>query len=304
MDTKHPKYNEDFLKLRLNPRAGDGNHEYFTCKDGTRLFLQYWLPEGGDPKRVVICLHGMSAQGWYYSLIADELVPHGVAVYVPDLRHHGMSGGKPGDSPNLGIIVDDVRQLAEWVRARHPGAKLFTLGESMGGAININLAIDAPQATDGIVLIAPAIKPAMKFTLKDIFLTPFYLLVLIIHSGWRVIKVTGTEPLGMRNPDNIRYDQNDPLHLKYVSPRFLLGVKKMMDRGAKEGPEKIKIPSLIIQGGMDVAVSAQGTREFHEKLTSTDKTFKFFPEGFHCMQTDPICAAELRSTIKEWVLAH
>jgi len=302
MDRHHPKYNEDFLKLRTDPKAGDGKWEYFTLRDGTRMFVQYWLPEGEGANRVLVCLHGLSAHGWYFSRLADALVPAGIGVYAPDYRGHGLSDGVKGDLPGVAQIVDDMKEFVGWVRSRHPGAKVFTLGESMGGAVNVNLMIDAPELSNGMVLLAPAIKPAMKFTWKDILKTPFYLLALLIHSSWRVVRMTGDEHRGMRDPENIRYDRNDPLHLKYISVRYLLGIKRIMDRAAKEGPA-VRLPSLIVQGGRDVAVSPQGTRSFHDALASTDKTFKFYPEALHCMQMDPDCK-DMLSIIREWMLAR
>lgn len=303
MDKKHPKFDENFLKIRPNPRAGDGGHEYLTLRDGARMFAQYWLPEGREPERVAVCLHGMSAHGWYFSLLADELAPRGVAVYVPDFRSHGLSDGVKGDLPNAAAVVEDMKEFVAFVRSRHPRAKVFTIGESMGGAVNINFMIDAPGAADGMVLLAPAIKPAMKFSLRDILKGPLYVLALLVRASWRVVKVTGDEHRGMRNEDNIRYDRNDPLHLKYVSTRYLLGVKRLMDRGARLGPARITAPALLIQGGKDVAVSPEGTREFYEKLASKDKSFVFYPEGFHCMTTDPYCT-DLYKKVGDWILAH
>ncbi len=303
MNKAHPKYDENFLALRPEPTAGDGQYEYFTCKDGTKLFVQYWLPDKGPVERVLLCMHGMSAHGWYYSLTADALVPHGVAVYVPDYRSHGLSDGHPGHLSDGIILVEDIAELSEHIMARHPGARLFVLGESLGGAVNVNFNIDHPGKAAGMILLAPAIKPAMKFSLRDFIKIPFYLLAFLISRSWRVVKVTGDEHRGMRNKDNIVYDQNDPLHLKYVSTAYMMAVKKLLDRAAKIGAASIKTPALIFQGGMDVAVSAAATKQFFENLASEDKTFKFYPEAFHCMQTDSGCA-DMRDIIRDWLLAR
>ncbi|HOX28580.1 MAG TPA: alpha/beta fold hydrolase, partial [bacterium] len=254
MDQQHPKYNEDFLKVRVNPRAGDGKWEYFTTKSGLRLFVQSWHPEGVVPERVLITLHGMSAHGWYYSLLADELVPYGTSVYSPDYRAHGLSDGFKGDVPDVWELLEDVKEFVAHIKERHPKAKLYVLGESMGGIVNVNLQIDPPVKIDGMLLLAPAIKTTFKFPLREFLMAPLYLLTMIFYPRARVIKVTGNERLGMVNENNIKYDQDDPLHLKYVTTRYMLGVKKLMDRGQKLGAESIKVPALIIQGGKDIGV--------------------------------------------------
>ncbi len=303
MDTSHPKYNKDFLPLRTNPSGAEDRYEYFTASDGARLFVQYWLPPSGAPDRVVLCLHGMSAHGWYYVLMADDFVRHNMAVYCPDYRYHGLSDGPRGDMPDRDRMRADVKEFALELKRRYPHAKLYVIGESMGGCINVNLQLDAPGLASGMVLIVPAIKPAMKFRFADVIKLPLMLLAAIFAPGWRFIPATGDEARSMRSPANIKYDRDDPLHLKKISVRYILNVTKMMKRGATLGPVAIKIPSLIIQGGKDVAVSPEASRKFYERLAAPDKTFKFYPDGLHCMQTDPTIT-DLRPTVTLWILAH
>jgi len=232
------------------------------------------------------------------------MAPNGIALYSPDHRGHGLSDGFKGDIPDVWIMLEDIKRLVSHVRERHPNAKIFMLGESMGGILNIVFMMDPPCEIAGMILMAPAVRPAYKFPIKEILKLPLLLITLLIYPRWRVVKVTGDEHLGMRNPVNIKYDQNDPLHLKYVSPRYLLGVKRLMDRGTKGGAaEKITAPALVIQGGRDIGVSPQGTREFFDKLPSKDKSFIFYPEALHCMMTDPDCG-DLFGKIRAWLEAH
>jgi len=308
MADKHPKHDDNFTPVRNSlpaaGRAGDGLYEYLTLGDGSKMFLQYWLPEGKEPERVIITLHGMSAHGWYFALMADEMAPNGIALYSPDHRHHGLSDGLKGDLPDVMLLLDDIRLVIGHVRARHPNAKIFLLGESMGGILNINFMMDAPREVDGMILLAPAVRPAYKFPIKEILKAPILLFVLLVHSSWRVVKTTGEEHLGMRNEQNVIYDRNDPLHLKYVSPRYLLSIKKLMDRAAKnDAAGKITVPALVIQGGADVGVDPNATRGFFDKLASSDKTFVFYPDALHCMMSDPDCG-DIFIKIREWVEAR
>lgn len=303
----HPKHNDDFEVVRKSLKAagaaGEGKYEHLTLTDGSKMFLQYWLPEGKEPERVLVALHGAGAHGWYFALMADALAPKGIAVYSPDHRNHGLSDGLKGDMPNSLKILEDVKTVVSFVRAKHPKAKIFTIGESMGGIININYVMDNQDGLTGMALLAPAVKPPATFSLVQMLKLPFYLFALIVSRKWRVIKMYGEEHIGMRNPDNIKYDRNDPLHLKYVSTRYMLGIKKLMDRAAKGGAEKIKVPALVVQGGADRGVNPKGTREFFNKLPSADKEFVFYPNAFHCMMSDPDCA-DLFDRIHAWMEAH
>jgi lysophospholipase len=178
------------------------------------------------------------------------------------------------------------------------------LGESMGGILNINFMMGAPAGISGMVLQAPAVRPAYKFPIKEILKGPLFLLALLIYPKWRIVKTTGEEHLGMKNVDNIKYDRNDPMHLKYVSTRYLFSIKTLMDRARKgDAAGKIKVPALVIQGGADIGVSPEGTRDFYEKLASTDKTFQFYPNALHCMMSDPDCK-DIFVRIREWMEAR
>ncbi|MFA6448182.1 MAG: lysophospholipase [bacterium] len=308
MATVHPKQDENFVVVRNSLKAagaaGDGQYEFIAAAEGAKLFLQYWLPKDKETERVIIALHGMSAHGWYFALMADEMAPNGIAFYAPDHRHHGLSDGLKGDLPKVMLIMDDIKAVVAHVRERHPKAKIFLLGESMGGILNINYMMDAPGDIAGMILQAPAVRPAYKFPIKEIIKGPVFLFSLLVKPRWRVVKTTGEEHLGMRNIDNIKYDREDPYHLKYVSARYLLSIKKLMDRASKGGAAgKINVPALVIQGGADTAVDAKSTRDFYEKLASKEKEFVFYPEAFHCMMSDPDCV-DIFSRIREWVEAR
>ncbi|HOO55725.1 MAG TPA: lysophospholipase [bacterium] len=304
MDKTHPKYNEDYERLRGDAPAGDGMWEYFTCGDGAKLFVQYWLPRDSGPERVAVCFHGMCAHGMYYGMFADELVPAGTAVYCADYRGHGLSDGDRGDVTDPMRVIEDMKAFILWVKERHPGAKIFTIGESMGGIINANLMMDPPCGIAGMVLCAPAIWFNMggspwKFAL----LVPAGIIARIAFPGKKIIKTTGDEERGMKDPANLAYDKNDPLHLAYVSPRYILSIFSLMLRCRKSGSRDIKMPVLIFQGGKDIAVSAPATREFYEKLEVEDKEMIYYPDAFHCMTTDPDAPGML-SRIREWMEAR
>lgn len=303
MNGRHPKHNADFERLRKNPAAGAGDSELFRCGDGARLFVQSWLPAGRPVNQVVLCLHGMNAHGYYYALMADVLVPAGIAVYSPDYRHHGLSEGSPGDMDDPRRVVEDIRELAVEIKSRHPGTPFFALGESMGGAICINLIADNKDLADGMILIAPALFPSTKAgdSPRVAASAKMFLSAVFRNPADAVIPATGGEERGIRNPDNIIYDKNDPHHLKAISPRYLASAGRLIARAALAGWFRISIPSLIFQGGDDHAVSMEATELFYKLLSSKDKTYKFYPSAFHCMQTDPDCE-DMPIILRDWII--
>jgi alpha-beta hydrolase superfamily lysophospholipase len=65
----------------------------FTSADGLDLYYQHWLPEG-EPKAVMVLVHGMGEYGGRYPHVVNALVPQGYAIYAADHRGHGRSPGQ------------------------------------------------------------------------------------------------------------------------------------------------------------------------------------------------------------------
>lgn len=301
MSDRHPKYNPDFEALRTAPTAGAGQHEMFECSDGTSIFLQNWLPEDGKISHVLMCMHGMNAHGYYYALLADKLVKKGIAVYSPDYRHHGLSEGEKGDMPDPMRLVQDMNELADEIRSRHPKAKLIAAGESMGGAVCINLLIKNRALADGMILFAPALFPHIEASPREVDAAPVFLSSILKNPTQPTISTKGGEERGMRNFDCIKYDRDDPHHLDKISAQYLLSVARLLARAFLLGPRSISVPALIFQGGTDNAVSPEATKIFYKLLASKNKTFKFYPDAYHCLQTDPDCT-DMADIAREWIL--
>ncbi len=111
----------------------------------------------GPPKAVVLALHGYTDNRDGWAVLASYLTPHGVQIYAPDLSSFGASANR-GHWPGTAVLVDEARIEAIQLRTQYPGAKLYIMGESMGGAIGILLGGSKnPPPVDGYILSAPAV---------------------------------------------------------------------------------------------------------------------------------------------------
>jgi uncharacterized protein len=117
-------------------------------EDGERLH-GWWVPASGAPRLGhVLLLHGNAGN------IGDR-VPHiellagaGFDVLAFDYRGYGRSSGRPGEP---GTYLDARAARAALVRQDGVDpARIVYLGESLGGAIALELALAAPPA--GLVL--------------------------------------------------------------------------------------------------------------------------------------------------------
>ncbi|WP_174299570.1 alpha/beta fold hydrolase [Caulobacter sp. S45] len=132
------------------------------ASDGARLPMTVWdARDGGGratpPWAVIVGLHGMNDYSAAFGLAGPYWATQGVTTYAYDQRgfgraaHRGVWGGEA-------LMDADLRTAAALVRARHPGAIVAVVGESMGGAVGISaFASDAPPVADRLVLASPAV---------------------------------------------------------------------------------------------------------------------------------------------------
>jgi acylglycerol lipase len=303
MPEERIKHNPLFDRIRGDRSIGDGTATWLTMRDGTRIFIQEWRP-AEKPRRAVVCFHGASGQGQYFALIADILTPRGASVFVADYRGHGMSEGPRGDFKSFQQLLDDCHEVVDSVRERLPGVPIIILGESMGGAMAVNYAAQHPEETAGLVLFSPALlfrKSAIP--LDQLIRLPYYLLSVAVTPGRPIIKMTGQEHLGIKNPIHVEFDKTDPYHLKYISPRYFLQLNKYMNIGLKTCAPKIKAPTIIFQGESDPGIDPAGAKLFLERLAATDKDVVLYPKGLHVLLTDPDCP-DIAERLAGWFDKH
>ncbi len=122
------------------------------------IFTQHWLPDD-PPRAVVIIAHGIGEHGGRYAHVAAYLIAHGYAVYAPDHRGHGQSGGDRVLVSNFDEFVTDLRTYFDQVRAAHPDLPIFLYGHSMGSLIALLFAFRYQDDLAGLITTGTALKP-------------------------------------------------------------------------------------------------------------------------------------------------
>ncbi|MFT7681714.1 MAG: acylglycerol lipase [Moritella dasanensis] len=130
--------------------------EYVQASDNTALAFRAYRPL--QPKAILIFYHGAGAHsGLSYNHIAVGLRDEfDIAVYTPDLRGHGRSGGDRGDAPSDEQVWLDINTLVKHARVQYPNLPLFLGGHSAGAGLALNYSSWEQKAPiDGYVFIAP-----------------------------------------------------------------------------------------------------------------------------------------------------
>ncbi|MGF1728613.1 alpha/beta fold hydrolase [Photobacterium kasasachensis] len=126
------------------------------ASDDLALAVRSYIPP--SPKAVFIFYHGGGAHsGVLYNHLAVGLeTKYDIAVYTPDLRGHGDSQGDRGDSPSKQRVWQDISDMIEFVKSKHPGKKVFLGGHSSGAGLVLNYSSwEERVPVEGYSFVAP-----------------------------------------------------------------------------------------------------------------------------------------------------
>ena len=110
----------------------------------------WWVEHRGEALGHVLLCHGNAGNIGDRVLHADLLSAAGFDVLLFDYRGYGASAGRPHEQGTY----RDARAALRWLHER-PGvdrARVLYLGESLGGAVALELALEHPPA--GLVLLS------------------------------------------------------------------------------------------------------------------------------------------------------
>jgi alpha-beta hydrolase superfamily lysophospholipase len=262
------------------PTVTDGA---FIMSDGARLPYRQWLPKG-SPSIVVLAFHGIDDSRDAWERPAPILSAQGIAVIAPDQRGFGATPGR-GYWPGTERLLLDARTMALDVRDRYPTARLYLMGESMGGAVLMALAASrwAPPV-DGYVFSAPAVwgRREMNFFLRSA--------LWIADTTVPGMTLTGRGAGVVPTDDDAAWQRlsTDPLTLRETRVSAVAGLVDLMDR-ALAAAGGIDVPCLFLYGGHDELVPKPAmAAAWRAEMASGDRqvTYAFYPAGYHMLERD------------------
>ncbi|MFQ5985061.1 MAG: serine aminopeptidase domain-containing protein, partial [Alphaproteobacteria bacterium] len=187
------------------------------------------------------------------------------------------------------------KEVSRLVRAAHPGAPFFILGESMGGAV-VMVAMaeaDAPDA-DGVILVAPAVWG------REV-MNPFYRAVLWLTAHIIPAARVKVEGVHMRPSDNLamlKRLNRDPLVIKRTRVDAVYGLVNLMDAAFAAAPP-LAVPTLLLYGAHDQLVPRKATRLMLRRLPTLPR-LAVYPSGYHMLLRD-LQAATVVDDVAAWI---
>ena len=258
-------------------------HREFTTPGigGLDLHAQAWLPDVA-PRAIIVVAHGLAEHGGRYAAIAAELVEREHAVYALDHRGHGRSPGARANIGRFSHLVSDFCAFAGRCARQHPGAPVYLLGHSMGGAVAFASALRLQGSLRGLVLSAPALATGDAVPrLQELFVR--LLSVIAPDTGALALPASAVS----RDPSVVARYESDPLvHHKSIPARTLV---ELLDatRGFAASAPQLRLPTLILHGTADKLVPLAATRPVYQVLGSRERVLKLYDGLYHEVFNEP-----------------
>jgi alpha-beta hydrolase superfamily lysophospholipase len=269
---------------------------WYEGTDGLRLYYRAWQPDG-PPAAAMVLLHGLGDHSGLYPMVSDYFLPRGVAVRAPDLRGNGRSPGQRGYIGRWRELRDDLRCFLARVREEIPDAPLFLLGNSLGGLLALDFALEDPAPLRGVIAIAPPLGalgvPA-----------PLLFLGRVLSRVWpRFSLQTGMDLSGLsRDPAVVDEVLADPLFHRRGTARLSTEVTATIARVQAAAP-RFPLPVLVLHGEADRMVPPDGSRAFVARVGHPDKRLIVYPGAYHVLLAD-LDQDRVLADIAEWIDRH
>lgn len=264
----------------------------WTTADGLKIYAIEWPVD--TPKVVLSIVHGMGEHIHRYEHVAAFYQQNDIAVLGNDHRGHGRSQGKRGHALSLGLLLDEVEQLVRESRKRYPDVPHFLFGQSLGGNLVLNYALNRRADFAGIIASSPWIQLAFRPNLISV-------------AAGKLLKnifPTFTQPTNLNavhlstDPEVGQVYQADPLVHDRITAALGVEMLYAADR-LQQYSGTFPCPLLIMHGTGDQIVSPEAARQFAERV-SGDVTFIPWVGLYHELHNE-FRKAEVLNTTLDWI---
>jgi len=249
---------------------------------GLPLHTRRYRPSG-DPRAVVLYVHGYAEHGGRFGHVAARLTAEGYAFQVFDQRHHGRSPGEPRtDLPGVMPVVEDVAAQVESARRLAPGRPLVIYGHSLGAFLSLATLVRRPDLADGLIACASPLDADR--TVSPLLLKLADLLgVLLPRLPLVPIELRAIS----RDPSVVQAYESDPLVVRVPMRARLCSLLNAEARSLRPRLPELRLPLLVLHGEADRIAPVSGSRRLFETAGSSDKTLKIYPGLFHEVHNEP-----------------
>ena len=273
--------------VRADPSAGaltgrGAESRFLTASDGVNLHYLRWPSGRSPPRAVIVFLHGIASHAGWFGETAADLDSRGVAVYGPDRRGSGRSGGPRGHLERYGRALDDVEEMVRLVSSEHRTTPIFLAASSWAAKLAVVYAAQRPDPLSGLLLLGPGLLPRVKLSPTR------QLLVVVGHlvTPRARLPIPLTPELYTANRPYVDFIRGDRLRLLEATTRFFWETGRL-DRQRGRASARLDLPLLVLQGEDDKMMDVARTRRWFSRLGVEDKTYVAYPGAGHTLDFEP-----------------
>jgi acylglycerol lipase len=280
----------------------------------SKLPLYEWhdSDSSSETQSIVVTVHGATQEACCFDKLARNLAKQGFLVCSMDLRGHGLWHFRKGETARAekspeGFNCDykqsvvDLEHLLDTLRATHPGAPIFCIGESAGAGVIVKASIERPDAIKGMVLASAGTHPVMhklSVVVPD-FLKGFKNLAHPLEIKRYITRYSSDDPRVTKEMNE------DPLGRHTMSGRELLATSIFIRDTASRAKElSANIPLLVLQGTEDQVCSATSVRAIFRKHPGLDKQLVFLRNCGHVILGTSFIKPQVNKLVIDWLNKH
>jgi alpha-beta hydrolase superfamily lysophospholipase len=268
--------------------------------DGVMLHYRSWLPNDEVPSASLLFVHGIASHGGWFAETAVHLAENGIAVYAPDRRGSGLSGGARGHIASYEQALGDLERFIDLVREKQPAAPIFLAGSSWAAKLAIASAARAERRLAGLLLLGPGLFPRVDLTLAR------KLAVLFCHRTRpeQELRIPLVPESYTRNPVYLEYVRRDGYRLLTASARFFWETRRL-DRARDRMAAGLTLPILLQIGDADPIMDAGATCQWLRSLHAPDRTAIVYRHASHTLDFEPAPTVQAyRADLLSWLRRH
>lgn len=260
------------------------------------VFYRRW--DVASPRAAVLLVHGLGEHSGRYQHVAESLAARQIMVVAPDHPGHGLSPGQRSHIDSFADYFAALDEISQQLREEFPALPKFIVGHSLGGLITGNYLLDRQSHFAGAAFSGAAFEVSEPPAAIAVFINR---ILAAIMPKLGVMQLDASEV--SRDPDVVQRYIDDPLvHSGKISARLVVELFTAMEN-LQTRRAALELPILVMHGDGDVMTAVEGSKHFHDGVSSEDKTLRFYPGLYHEIFNEPE-QAQVLGELGDWLDAH
>ncbi len=284
-------------EFALRPREFDS---WSVGRRGAEETLYVSIDPSVPQKGIIVCLHGLGLHSKSFSDFAEKINPYGYSIIGLDVRGFGSFALEKGlDRLDLDSGLEDLAASVSLFRDQSPNTPIFILGESMGGALAVQLAAKYPDYITGLVSAVPS---GRRFKSAS---TGLLVGIKLLEDKNKPIEI-GKKIIEQSTVNQQLRDvwMNDPGARLKLSAEELLKFNEFMNQTEKVAREIKNTPVIIFQGFKDHLVKPEGTIALYGALATPQKDLVLVGDREHLIFEEGQSPNDIVRMLAAWLDCH